>query len=374
MTIRVLSLTRYASKGASSRYRFFQYTPYLEGRGFVIENAALFSDAYLIRRYQSNRLHYGPLVKTYALRVAKLLTAGQYDLLWIEKEALPFIPAFLERLILRNHTPYVLDYDDAIYHTYDQHPSWIVRQLLGRKIARIMQGAFLVVAGNDYIADYARRAGAHRVAIIPTVIDLTRYDAIPHETGSSCTFGWIGTPVTARYLDIFRRILPQIGDEGKVRLLSIGSGPLAWHDERLEVVDWSQESEVEQLRRIDVGVMPLSDSPWDRGKCGLKLIQYMAFGLPVLASPVGVNVDIIEHGKNGFLCKTPEEWIDAMKYLADKPEVRAEMGKGSRNKVASTYSLEVAAPRLACLLTEAAGQASRSMTQDGTSSVASNGD
>jgi glycosyltransferase involved in cell wall biosynthesis len=243
----------------------------------------------------------------------------------------------------------VVDYDDALFHQYDQHRSAWVRRLLGGKIARVMRGAHLVTAGNAYLADYARRAGAPRVEIIPTVIDLERYPpaGVRPASDTPFTIGWIGSPSTAKYLLAIAPALAEVcaGGRGVVRL--IGAGPVDLPGVPVEVLPWNGSTEVEELKRFDVGIMPLPDEPWERGKCGFKLIQYMACGLPVVASPIGVNMEIVEQGVNGYLAETTAEWVQALNTLLLDADLRKRMGQAGRKKVEQEYSLQVTGPRLA---------------------------
>lgn len=223
--------------------------------------------------------------------------------------------------------------------------------MLGGKIATVMRLADTVIAGNAYLASYAQQAGAKRVESIPTVVDLDRYPAtLPISESQIFTIGWIGSPSTARYLRDIAPALAEVckGDRARVRL--IGSGPVDLPGVPVEVLAWSEATEVEEIRRFDVGIMPLPDEPWARGKCGFKLIQYMACGLPVVASPVGVNAEIVASGINGLLASTPGEWATALQRLADDQNLRIKMGRAGRKKVEDRYCLHVTAQKMVALL------------------------
>ncbi|MDP9366945.1 MAG: glycosyltransferase family 4 protein [Chloroflexota bacterium] len=340
--------------GASSRYRSYQFLPYLREQGFEVEAVPLLDDAYLKARYAGSKVSRWSVAAAYGRRLGQLLQSRRFDLVWMEKEALPWLPSGIEASLLATGAPYVVDYDDALFHRYDQHPAWAVRALLGRKIDRVMRGAALVIAGNRYLTARAEAAGARRVAILPTVVDLERYPPVPAADNGTFTIGWIGTPVTARqHLETIRGPLETFCAGGTARLVAIGSGDLGWRVP-VEVRAWSAATEVADLQGIDVGIMPLPDSPFERGKCGFKLIQYMACWRPVVGSPVGVNDDLIEPGVNGFKATTPEEWIQALGALRSDPELRRRMGAAGRDRVERSYCLQVAAARLAGLLREAA--------------------
>jgi glycosyltransferase involved in cell wall biosynthesis len=353
---RLLFLTKYSYNGASSRYRTFQYLPGLEQAGYQCRVMPLFDEAYLEHHYRTGKARMRDILRAMLRRVAALVQVRRFDLLVVEYELVPYFPAFLERWLRCLGVPYVVDYDDALFHQYDRNKSWWVRHLLGKKISCVMRGARLVTVGNEYLADYARRAGADRVEVIPTVVDLECYrpPLAFQFAGPSFTIGWIGSPTTAKYLEMVADALGEVCANGDGRLQLIGSGPIELPCLAVEVMPWDDATEVDLLKKFDVGIMPLPDEPWERGKCGLKLIQYMACGLPVVASPVGVNSEIVEHGVNGFLAESQEGWVQALRSLRDDPGLRQRMGQAGRKKVEERYSLQLTGPRLAELLKWAA--------------------
>jgi glycosyltransferase involved in cell wall biosynthesis len=277
-----------------------------------------------------------------------LTRASAFDLLWVEKELFPWIPAWFESLL---NIPYVVDYDDAVFHRYDLHSSKIVRALLGRKIDRVMRHARLVIAGNEYLAERASQAGAPRVECVPSVVDVSRY-ALPESMNKSVfRIGWIGSPVTARYLDLVREAIGRLSQESPVALTLIGSGNVQpFPQTPTEFLSWSETIELEMSQKFDVGIMPLVDGPFERGKCGYKLIQYMASGLPVIASPVGVNQQIVEPGVNGYLAESSVDWLDVLRELRDDREKGILMGQAGRRKAEQLYNLQGTAPRLLNIL------------------------
>jgi glycosyltransferase involved in cell wall biosynthesis len=157
--------------------------------------------------------------------------------------------------------------------------------------------------------------------------------------------------MTAKYLDLIRPALVEVCRGGKGRLLFVGSGQIEFEHVAIEIRSWTEETEVSDIQNFDVGIMPLPDEPWERGKCGYKLIQYMACGKPVIASPVGVNQMIIEQGVNGFLAN----WVNALRELRDNVPLREAMGYAGRLKVEKNYCVQVTAPRMAEILRSVAG-------------------
>lgn len=354
----VLLLSRYGRQGASTRLRALHFLPHLAADGIDVHWAPLLDDAYLETLYGAGQRPWPRVARAYLARLGQLLTVRRFDLLWIEKELFPMLPASAERLLAAAGVPYLVDYDDALFHNYDQHPRALVRHLLGRKIDRVMAGARLVIAGNDYLADRARQAGARRVALLPTVVDLARYPEAAAEdkrAGSSTfTIGWIGSPQTASYLAAVAPALRELLAQPDTRLVLVGAGRGAPVALTAEVRPWTEASEVADIASFDVGIMPLPDAPWERGKCGYKLIQYMACGKPVVASPVGVNRQLVEPGVNGYLATTLADWAQALKSLREDAALRQRLGAAGRMRVATAYDLQVTAPRLAHLLRLAA--------------------
>jgi len=348
--MKILLLSRYDRLGSSSRVRSYQYLPYLKTKGIDVTIAPLLSDDYIRDLYAGGRKHLGAIFGAYLSRLCYLLRSRRFDLLWIEYEILPWLPAWAEAILGRLGIDYVVDYDDAVFHHYDMHPNGIVRTLLAEKIDAVMRQAALVIVGNDYLATRAKRSGAKRVEYLPTVIDLEHYTVAPNAENSVFTIGWIGAPITAKYLRIIESALFEVFRSGNARLILVGSGQIELNGVPLEIRTWSEETEVADIQSFDVGIMPMPDEPWTRGKCGYKLIQYMACSRSVVASPVGVNQQIVEQGVNGFLAATSVDWVRALCTLRDNSGLRERMGKAGRLKVEKQYCLQLTAPRLLSLL------------------------
>lgn len=353
-------LPRYGRLGASSRLRMFLYEDALRVAGLAPSSYPMLGDDYL-RGLYSGHADRRSVAAAYLRRLGQLRAARRADLLWIEKEALPWVPAWAEIAALPRGLPIALDYDDAVFHRYDMHRRPVVRHLLGRKLDQLMARSALVTAGNEYLADRARQAGAARVEIVPTVVDLAHYP-IPArpEASKSAVIGWIGSPSTwAEYMQPMLPLLLQAAETEGARILSVGAGQGAGPHPLLTDHPWSEDSEAAMIGQMDIGIMPLTDTPWSRGKCGYKLIQYMACGLPVIASPIGVNATIVQDGVNGFLAASPTEWQAALRRLIHDPALRQSMGQAGRRRVESQYSLQVWGPRLAGMLAETAGAMGR---------------
>jgi len=216
-----------------------------------------------------------------------------------------------------------------------------------------MQHATTVVVGNNYLAEYARRVGARKIEYLPTVVDIDRYP-ISEKKSKQFRIGWIGSPITAPYLGLVKDALYDVCQQTDARIVLIGAGERDFLPGlEKENLAWSEDSEVANIQSCDVGIMPLPDEPFAQGKCGYKLIQYMAAGLPVVASPVGVNARIVEQGKTGFLASSREEWKQALVTLYEDAGLRNSMGRAGRQKVEKEYTLQITAPRLLDILTKA---------------------
>lgn len=344
-SIKILALTKYARLGASSRMRTWQYLPFLKKDGMEVTAQPLITDDMLRRRYQRGFYGSAALACAYAERCKILLRRRKFDILWIEKEALPWLPLWVERALLQG-MPYVLDYDDAIFHNYDRHGSSWVRRIYGRRLDGLMAGSTLVIGGNNYLADRARQAGASWVEVVPTAIDLTHYP-MPVKTPTFMVESdivprivWIGSPTTVHYLNLIRDALQTVAEQHPFILRIIGGGKLDWPGVAVEAMPWSEATESDNISGCTIGIMPLLDSPWERGKCGYKLIQYMACGLPVVASAVGVNPEIVKTGDNGFLATDNEAWVFALLRLLNDPVLCAGMGASGRRRVEQMYCIQ----------------------------------
>ena len=354
--MKILALTIYDSLGASSRIRTIQYIPALRNQNIEVSVSPLLSNYYLETLYANQKRKLGDVAKSYFQRLRVLVSCGKYDLIWIEKELFKSFPAFFERLLDFLNIPYVVVYDDAMFHYYDLSKNYFVRRFMGKKIDVVMRHAACVIAGNEYLAERASTAGAKRIEILPSVVDLNRYKITSQPKNKIFTVGWIGNPETTKYLYLIQDALTEVCRSGEVRMVGIGCGPLKLTGVPVSFRNWSEENEVADIGTFDVGVMPLPDDSWERGKCGYKLIQYMACGKPVIASPVGVNTKIVQQGVNGFLAGNKKEWVKAFDTLRKEPELAIKMGKNGRGLVENEYSVQATSARLARILTESAAR------------------
>lgn len=360
--MRLLALPRYATTGASSRVRLYQFLPYLSSVGIDVDCQPLLDDAHVAALRSGQEKRPAALTRAFVSRLLKLVAARRYDLLWIEKEIFPWLPDWVESALGAAGIPYVVDYDDAWFHHYDLHPRALVRWILGRKLDRVMRRARLVVAGNAYLAARARAAGARWVVEFPSVVDTERYRMKGTHSPGKATIVWIGSPTTTRYLALQGDALRSVCNGGRAELLLIGAGPIDLPRLDVRSIDWSYSREGDLLAAADIGIMPQPDGPWERGKCGYKLLQYMASGLPTVASPVGANLQIVTP-ETGILAGSAAEWREALERLIVDPAMRTRMGLAGRRRAEKMYSLAVWGPELAALLRAAVSAGSERPTR-----------
>jgi glycosyltransferase involved in cell wall biosynthesis len=339
----LLCATRYGKMGASSRLRLAQYRPGLDAAGIRTTARPFLSDRYIAALY-SGKSRLPAILAAYARAIFARRAARAHDLLWIEKEFLPWLPFWLERLAIGGK-PYILDFDDAWSLRYEKSRFTVIRRLLGDKFPNLIRGAALTVTANQTLYAWALAQGAGRVLLLPTVVDLAHYTPRPEPPGTF-TIGWVGTPLTAVYLAAIATPLRTLAAEAPLKLLIIGAP-----DARIDGVDcehaaWDEATEASHIARCHVGIMPLPDNDWARGKSGYKLIQYMAMSRPTVASPVGANADIVRPGQTGYLAATDAQWLTALRSLRDNPPRRASMGAAARLRVEAEFSLQVTAPKL----------------------------
>lgn len=356
--LRVLAFTKYDREAASTRQRLLQYLPSLQEAGIEVRYEPLLSNDYVRSLADGSPVSRTRILRAYGQRLRLLLAQPPAHLIWVYAELFPWLPAVFERLAFRPGLPVVYDWDDAFFVPYDEAPRPAVRHLLGGKLQPLMRGAAACTCGNAFLADYARRH-CPRTLVVPTVVDTDRYVPVRQRRDAPLTIGWIGSPTTWRNVQPLLPVLRDLCQRLGARFRVVGAGRSAEADRfaGMDLVDWSEAGEVANVQAMDIGIMPLTDAPFERGKSGYKLIQYMACGLPVVASPVGVNAEIVRAGETGFLAQQPEEWGQALEQLAGDPALRQRMGAAGRERSVERYSLASQAPRLIELFRSVAGRA-----------------
>lgn len=353
--MRILALAKYGERAASTRQRLLQFSPFLQRNGIDLDVRPLLDNDYLDALMNGRPRSRGDIVRAYGRRVGALPEARGYDAVWIQYELFPYLPFLDGLLAAASPKPIIYDIDDAIFHMYDAHRSSAVRRLIGGKLRPLMRRAAICLCGNTYLRDYVLAAGG-RALVVPTVVDTDSLRPAP-KSESPLTVGWIGSPSTWRYVEPLLPILLPVLVRLGARFRVVGAGPAARGIAHIDALDWSEQREAADLQSMDIGLMPVPDEPWARGKCGYKLIQYMACGLPVIASPVGVNGIIVENGVEGYLARTPDDWVDALQALAQDRDLRRNMGEAGRRKVVDAYSRHSQEPVILAAFRDAMTQA-----------------
>jgi glycosyltransferase involved in cell wall biosynthesis len=365
MRKKVLFFCAHPEADAGNRYRIRQYLPYLEKAAFQC-TVWPFSSARLFQSLGQPGHRISKVVHTLgcaARRLIQIPVAGRFDLVVIHREVFPFFMPLFESLVLHRNPRVLFSFDDAIYTNHEDlsrlpHPL-LYRLKYGGSIEKVLRGCVHVIAGNRILAEYASRYNSN-VSIFPTVVDCNRYKfRLPdaHLQGP-VTIGWMGSRSTAPYLAAVAAALRRVAEAnpGRVRFRFFG-----FPDCKLDLADFASlpfrlETELEDLRSIDVGIMPMPDTEWTRGKCAFKAIQYMAAGIPGVSSPVGITPEVVMHNVNGFLASSLDEWFQALHRLVNEPELRRQIALAGRKTVEESYSVQVWGPRLASLFTDLVGQ------------------
>lgn len=347
--MRILCLTKYPQRGPSSRYRLYQFLPFLEAGGIQADIQTLHDDAYLDRRFSGGRAGAAYLARRFAARVTAIFRARRYDLVFIQKEVLPWVPGFIEAPLHRAGVPLVLDIDDAVYLPYQGRP------LLEGKFPALIARCAMVLAGNRYLQEYARHFNP-RTVHFPTVVDHTRITPGPRREQGNPVVGWIGSPATVGALRRVAPALDRANERSPFRLRVVGADDPGVKRVAYDAVPWSEETEARDLRAMDVGLMPLEQSEWSRGKCALKLLQYMSAGMATVSSPTASVPDIVTPGVSGAVASTPDEWEREVQRLVADADARAAMGGNARRWLERNYTLERYGPHFVrCLEAAAAG-------------------
>lgn len=331
------------------RFRIEQWEPLLNQRGVEISYAPFESHGLHLSLYKPGNVgrKLRLVAESLSRRLRQMKSLKKYDVIYVFREAALLGPPFFERWIHQSRVPMVFDFDDAIFVTYKSPSNGYLSYLkFAAKTKSICRMASHVMVGNAYLAEYVRRVNA-RVTVIPTTIDTEQYTVAARKAESNLpVIGWTGSFSTVQHLDTLRAVLEKLALIEPFRLRVIGTPIYKLKGIEVEAMQWRAASEIEDLRAIDIGLMPLPDDDWSKGKCGLKALQFMALGIPTVCSPVGVNTKIIQDGENGFLANSEDEWIDKLTRLLRSRELRDRLGMGGRATVEKKYSASVQVPRV----------------------------
>lgn len=345
--MKILFLVPYPTgKAPSQRFRFEQYFGVLDEAGFQYQIASFVSEAtWRILYLPGHRLRKTlGIASGFVRRAAQLLTAGRYDYVFIHREASPIGPPVFEWVLAKVWRKKIIyDFDDAIWMQDPASQSTLVSGLKWQqKVGKICSWAYRVSCGNTYLRDYARQF--NRCTIInPTTLDTEHLHNQVRDQYSPGRpiIGWTGTHTTLRHLDLIWPVLNRLQQDGydfEFRVIC-NTPPLPQLLKNLTYLQWHKETEIVDLSQFHIGLMPLMDDLWARGKCAFKALQYMSLGMPALVSPVGMNTEVVQDGYNGFICATSKQWYDALAALLTNKDLRAQQGAAARRTIEEHYSV-----------------------------------
>ena len=331
------------------RYRIEQWEPLLRERGVEITYEPFESEELHATLYKPGML--GRKLRLVSSAVSRRFNdvkkVKDFDVVYIFREAALLGPPIFEKLIHQSGVPIVFDFDDAIFVSYRSPSNGYLSYLkFAGKTKTICRISAQVMAGNPYLAEYARQVNDN-VTIIPTTIDTDKYRPCPRSNSADLpVIGWTGSYSTVQHLDTIRGALQKLAQQVPFRLRVIGTPSYKIDNLEIESSVWRSETELQDLSTIDVGLMPLPNDAWSKGKCGLKALQFMALGIPTICSPVGVNTEIIQDNQNGLIADSEDDWVEKMARLLTSRELRERLGEAGRTTVEEKYSARTQAPRV----------------------------
>lgn len=333
-------------RAPSQRFRVEQFFPLLQQHHIPYSVSTFLNDATWRLLYKKGYIFQKAAgIVAGFLRRCKvvLLQSRKYDYIFIHREAAPLGPPVFEwwlAKILKKKIIY--DFDDAIWIPNTSEQNGVISKLkFFNKVNSICGWAYIVTAGNPYLCDFANRSGARKTVLLPTVVDThARYNKQKqHSTSDNLVIGWTGSHSTLKYLDMILPAIRKLQEKYNFTFLVIADKDPRLNVLNYEFIPWKENTEIDDLLKMDIGIMPLVNDAWSEGKCGFKLIQYMALGIPPVASAVGVNKTIINHAENGFLCSTEAEWESYLIKLLEDAPLRKNMGVQAIEKIQHDYSV-----------------------------------
>jgi len=353
----ILFLTRYSFDGPSSRYRVYQFKDSLKKRGFNVKIVPLIGQSLFERDYLYRSIDLIGVLRLTRSAIKRikniLIDCKKFDMVFVQKDLFITKRPLLEKVLSKQAKRIIVDIDD--YFLYRTSGG---RKGLNKSFLYLLNKSDAIIAGSKYLKE-ACMAFNDNVFLLPTVIDTHRF--VPKQYGEKenkeyVDIGWIGSPTTGEHLEMIKDVFQYLDTNGACRLKVCGLRKADIQGIEILLSEWSYETEIDFLSGIDIGIMPLPDSEFAKGKCGLKLLQYMAMGKPVVASPVGANLDIVVHGENGYLANTEGEWAYYLERLIENKDLRKQMGEKGRRIVEEHYSLQMKEQLLAQILIEVGSQ------------------
>jgi len=333
---KILVLSLYGNKAASTRHRFTQFVSDFKTNGYDLDIKPLLCDRYLENKFNNQKISFFYLIKRLLIRLYYVFFQYKYDLIIIHCELIPFLPSFIERFLLWKKFAY--DFDDAFFLKYNKF-NILIQFLFKNKFKQLVSKAKFVNAGSSYLFNYSYKLNKNTF-LMPTSVDIKRYCNLKlKENNKKFTIGWLGSPSSEVYLNLVADALNKISSKDDIRILIVGgNNKNLFKNNNTEYVNWSLQDEIKIINKFDIGIMPLFDTDWEKGKCSFKLIQYMACEIPVISSPVGFNLQVVEDNISGFFAINKSEWIKKINLLKDSEILRNQMGKNGRKRVEKLYS------------------------------------
>ena len=356
----VLFIAPHPVEGPSTRFRIVQFLPALKQAGISASVRPFLSSGQARRVYGNAGLaeKMGLTMLGLAGRLSDIVRASRVDLVYVLRETFPIGPGLFENIFARCCGRLAFDFDDAIWVPATNIANPLDRLRDWERPAKIIARADCTVVGSEYLACYARRFAMcpDRIVVIPTVVDTEVYRPARRGPSDEVIVGWIGTPNNTSYLTaIWDDLAEAARREPRIRYRFVGAQPFETGTFPVEFRPWTMEREVADIQGFDIGIMPLPDDEQTRGKCGFKLIQYMACGVPAIAAAVGANIQVLDEGRSGTLIPTGASWVEPIVALARNPDARRHLAETGRLLAVTQYSLQAAAPRFVRTIQAAIG-------------------
>jgi len=346
MKKRIIYFTKYTAKGPSSRYRSYNYFSYFNQAGYEIDVRPLFASEYLEIFFKKGKKPLQYVLKGYFKRLYDLVGLRKYNLIFIEYELFPFIPYCIEWLFLKGRKNLIIDYDDAIFHNYDRNNNFFVKQLCSNKIYNLVKHANIIITGSPYLTKVLQNYNKNIIEI-PTSVEFYKYNLFENrpqvKNDGAFKVGWIGSKTQSINISLVAGALKKLQKKYNILLVLIGFDDFLQpilSGVNYKLIEWKAETENEVLHSFDVGIMPLQNSDFNKGKCGFKLIQYMATGLPTISTPLEANLKINREGNNLF-ASTEDEWEKCFETMINNKDFyRNNVGKENQEIAKLFYSTE----------------------------------
>ncbi|MCC2547901.1 glycosyltransferase family 4 protein [Hymenobacter sp. BT175] len=331
-------------KAPSQRFRFEQYLHFLTEAGHSYTLAPFVSDATWAILYKPGHMAAKALgiLGGFARRIGQLFTAGKYDYVFVHREASPIGPPVFEWVLAKVlGKKLIYDFDDAIWIPNTSAANSIVAGVKWHhKVDSICRWAYKISCGNSYLRDYARQFNP-RAIVNPTTIDTVHlHNQVKDQSTEQLVIGWTGTHSTMKYLDQVVPVLAQLEQHYAFEFRVISNQDPQLPLRSASYRPWRKDTEIADLLTFNIGLMPLEDDPWAKGKCAFKALQYMALGVPALVSPVGMNSEVVTDGLNGYICSTPQQWYEGLEKLLKDHELRTRFGQAARATIEARFSVE----------------------------------